>query len=373
MSEVTQLAEVEPQTWAQAILETKPRFIQMAPPHMDFEAEKSFVIALLTSKDDLMVAARSSPSSLQQAMVNIAAVGLSLSPAKKEAYLIARNFKVVVPGQPDRWEKRICLDISYMGFCNIATNTGSILWVHAECVYVKDTFIDNGIGLAPTHKREPFAQERGEFVGVFCSVKTFHKDFLTTIMPAKKVHDIRGRSEAFKKDYGPWITDFEEMAKKSVLRQGFKLWPKTDQFHRLEEAVHLSNENEGFVPIETSPEIRNFNPEQKEYYDELISKSDELRMFCFSKEIDEGIWEKLYRSFETGKKGQYQKIVDSLVESGRNKIDDYKLSFAEYLELDDNEGCIELLEDFPQEALDYILDHANSELATFIRGNGGLM
>jgi len=157
------------------------------------------------------------------------------------------------------------------------------------------------------------------------------------------------------------------MAKKSVVRNAFKMWPKNKEIDRMSKAVEISNENEGFVAIETSPEISDYTAVQKEYFDKLITNNDALGMFCFFPQLDEGVQTNLFNSFEKGKKGTYQKIVNNLTATGREKIEEYQMGFQDCLERDSEFDCQELKADLPQEALDYILDHANSELAAFIR------
>jgi len=370
-------AEQQPKSLTEIARFAEKRFNEICPAEMKFGSELSFAFQILQDKPNLMAVAKETPRSLVSVLQSLAAIGLSLNPAKKEAYLLSRNIKIRKEGK-EVWESRLFLEPSYMGLNKVATDTGAIEWVQAKVVRKQDECIDNGVGLRVTHKYDTFGtnESRGPIVGCYCTVKLPSGDFLTKFVNKERLDDIRGRSGTWKKSLekggngdGTWLTDEEEMVMKATMRTSFKTWPKTDRFQRLEQAVHLSNENEDFEPLITSPEITSFTAQQKGYFDQLITDNDSLRMFCFFPQLEEGVQSNLWNSFEKGNKGKYQTIVNNLVEAGRSKIEDYKLSFAEYLELDDNDGCIELLEDFPQEALDFILDKANSELATFIRGN----
>jgi len=73
--------------------QTQERFVSIAPQHMKYDSERGFALQILKGNDYLMNAAKSHPSSLQAALVNVAAIGLSLNPAEKPAYLIALNVK----------------------------------------------------------------------------------------------------------------------------------------------------------------------------------------------------------------------------------------------------------------------------------------
>lgn len=347
---------------------TEERFKQVAPPAISYEAEKGFAMQLLTNNSYLMSVAKANPTSLAQAITNVAAIGLSLNPAEKQAYLIPRNMK-----EGKKWVSRIFLEPSYMGLCKLATDSGSVEWVQSRCVYSVDTVTDNGVGEKPTHTYSPFAKERGDFVGVYCVAKTHTGDYLTNFMTVEKVNGIMERSEAVKAfrqnkgSGGPWISDYEEQAKKTAVRQGYKMWPMTNQ--RIAQAIHLSNENEGFEPILSSPNLTQFTSEQKNYFDQLIEKSDSLGMFVFSSSFDlndatsDGatIWINLLHSFEKGSKGKYQTIVSDLRTKGESLFADYLMQIEEWLG-DDNDQVTELLTEFDDATINLIESRLNNEM-----------
>ncbi len=341
-------------TVAQAIELTQERFVSIAPMQMKFEAEKGFAIQILKNNDYLMGVAKSHPASLQQALTNVAAIGLSLNPAEKQAYLIPRAVKV-----GDKYVTKVFLEPSYMGMIKLATDSGSIKWVQAYAVYHEDKFLFTGAGERPIHEFNPFQPEekRGKFIGVYCVAKTADGDYLTTMMSEEQVHDIRGRSEQWKKSQsGPWKTDFIEQAKKSVIRNGFKTWPRTD-LNRLAAAVALSNDNEGFEPILTSPSLGDYTAETKEYFDQLISKQDALNMFvlqCTLNEKSDGTFTNLYHSFEKGQKGKYQRIVDDLIAKGFSLVTDIRNALTDAIDRQDELGVKELIDDLSSDAISVI-------------------
>ena len=204
---------------------------------INFEREAGFAVQVLGGNEFAMKIAMGNRQSVINAVINVAAIGISLNPAKKQAYLVPRDGK-------------ICLDISYMGLLDLAIQSGSIMWGQAELVHTDDSFELNGFDKPPTHKRDPFKKERGEIVGAYVVVKTRDGDYLTTCMQINDVFDIRNRSSAWKSGRScPWKTDEGEMIKKTVIKRAYKLWPKTD---RLDGAVHfLNTENgEGLASIE---------------------------------------------------------------------------------------------------------------------------
>lgn len=206
-----------------------------------FEREAEFAIQAILNSDYAMKVALNNKASVFNAVTNIAAIGISLNPAKKQAYLVPRDSK-------------ICLDISYIGLMDLAMASGSVRWVQAMLVHEGDEFELNGFDKPPRHKYKPFDIKRGAVVGVYVVAKTMDGDYLTTTMPIDDVWSIRDRSSAWKawiskQKSCPWVTDPGEMVKKTCVKRAYKYWPKTD---RMDQAIHYMNTEagEGFAPIE---------------------------------------------------------------------------------------------------------------------------
>jgi len=287
---------------------------EVAPAHIIHEVEVGFAVQHLKANDYLLSIARKDPDSLLSAMSNVAGCGLSLNPAEKCAYLVPRKGK-------------ICFDPSYMGLIRLATNSGSIEWVQAYAVHAGDKFALREAGEPPIFESDPFS-DRGEFKGVFCVAKTKGGDYLTTTMSAAEVYEVRDTSEAYKNGTegkrGPWESHFLEMAKKSVVRRAFKMWPMSNENENdrmLAEAIHISNENEGIEFPKTSPDLGQYNDTEKAYYDQLIESSDAVGMVVFKHSVTERTWTNLYHSFERPK-GKYQALVDELYRKGESMVRD---------------------------------------------------
>lgn len=203
----------------------------LAEPSLSFDREAGFAVQVLAGNDFALKMAMGNRQSVVNAITNIAAIGISLNPAKKQAYLVPRDGK-------------ICLDISYIGLMDLAVASGSILWGQAKIVRKNDSFILNDLDKLPTHSYAPFSKDRGEIVGVYVVVKTPTGDYLTHPMSIDEVNDIRDRtSQSWKGGKAsPWKTDPAEMIKKTCVKQASKYWPKTD---RLAEAIHHLNTDGG--------------------------------------------------------------------------------------------------------------------------------
>ena len=323
-----------------------------APVGMLFEQEQSFALQQFAGNSYLEDAARANPLSLLHAMSNVASIGLSLNPAKKQAYLVPRGGKV-------------CLDPSYMGMCDLAIQSGTLEFVQAKAVYAEDTYLNNGVDDKPTHAFNAF-KDRGEVVGFYCVAKTVKGAYLTNEMSKADTDAIMKRSEMGKKSKGPWATDYIQMALKSVIRQAFKTWPKTEKLDRMAQAIELSNQNEQFEPLVTSPDTGQYNEEQKKYFDSLITNSDAIGMHCFMTSIDQGIQASLYNSFEKGTITKFKSIVSKLQMEGHSKLKDIEIVVTEAMASQDDFAAWEVLEGMSQEVTDWLITNCDSEVAAFI-------
>lgn len=201
---------------------------------MSFDAELSFAMQIISGNTYLASIAATNLESAKAALLACGSIGVSLSPARKQAYLVPRDGKVM-------------LDIGYLGLVDLVVEDGLVQWVQASLVHESDEFKINGIDKEPTHIYAPFpAAARGLVIGAYCVAKTVNGDYLTTVMSIEEVQAIRDRSQAWKrfKSDGvkcPWNTDEGEMIRKTVVKRGHKLWPRGDGRRRLEQALHYLN------------------------------------------------------------------------------------------------------------------------------------
>lgn len=175
--------------------------------------------------------------SLENAIINVAATGLTLNPAHGYAYLIPEHDATI--------NASVCrLRISFKGLIKIAIDSGSIEWVAADVVKAGDVFRFNGKWALPDHNIDnPFAEEeRGKSVGVYCTVKLKGADhYITELAPWSEVL----KAKAAAKTQRVWDKWEDEMAKKFIIKRASKQWPKTEGTERLAQAIAVVNEYEG--------------------------------------------------------------------------------------------------------------------------------
>lgn len=261
-----------------------------AEPSINFKRESEFAMQIFANNDYLAKTAMANTTSTRSAIMNVAAIGITLNPAQKLAYLVPRK-------------GAICLDISYMGLMHIAQQSGAIKWCQSAIVRKNDQFRREGLDKPPVHIYSEFdtKEQRGEVVGAYVVVKTDDGDYLTHTMRIEDIYSIRDRSEAWKKyktdnsKKCPWVTDEEQMMLKTVVKQAAKYWPRRERLDAAIDYVNTEGEEGINFAAERQPE-RDITPADiatiKEINDVLIAMNktwdDDLLPLCskiFRREI----------------------------------------------------------------------------------------
>lgn len=252
------------------VKEQKPLFVDACKDNpVSWEKECQFAIQLFQRNDFLAKTAISNPISAQNAIINIAAIGITLNPVSKLAYLVPRDGMV-------------CLDISYMGLLHLAQSCGCILWGQCKLVYSNDTYESNGLDTAPTHKYNAFG-ERGSVVGGYCTVKTPGGDYLTEEMSLAEIKTTEATSKA---KNGPWKNFWEEMARKTIVKRASKYWPRSE---RLDHATSVLNDSEGIytepdMPYTPEEKVIENDQQKKKEFDNKLNELCDLMPVCGSME-----------------------------------------------------------------------------------------
>lgn len=254
--------------WQKFVGEAMPQFERIASGHklVRWAEESQFALQAIQGNDFMQKCA---PETIQNAIINVAAVGLTLNPADGYAYLVPEYSK-----QAKRQECQ--LRISFKGLIKLATDTGSIKWVKAEVVREADTFNYRGPVEKPEHHMNPF-QDRGKPVGVYCIAKTCEDDFLVDVMDWNEVMKIK----ACAKTQAVWDKWEEEMAKKAIIKRAQKQWPKTQRSQVLHEAVRVMNESEG------SEDMTSKLQRTADYIIDAIAGDDEAGIIEAWEELDD--------------------------------------------------------------------------------------
>lgn len=162
------------------------------------------------------------PMSFIAALLNAAQLGLEPNTPLGQAYLIPYKNKGILECQ---------FQIGYKGLIDLAYRSGQIQTIQAHCVYENDYF-EYEYGLNATLSHKP-AAERGEptfFYGMF---KTTNGGYGFSVMSRAEMEQFAVTySKAHESEYSPWKNSFEDMAKKTVVKQALKYAPIKTEFQR---------------------------------------------------------------------------------------------------------------------------------------------
>ena len=161
------------------------------------------------------------PMTFIGAMMTAAQLGLEPNTPLGQAYLIP-----FWNGKARRLECQF--QLGYKGMIDLAYRSGQISSIQAHVVYENDVF-DYSFGLEPSLKHVPAMKERGAPVAVYAVFKTKDDGFGYEVM---SWDDVMEHARKFSKTFenGPWQTNVEEMAKKTVLKKVLKYAPLSSEF-----------------------------------------------------------------------------------------------------------------------------------------------
>ena len=160
------------------------------------------------------------PMSFLGAALTVAQLGLEPNTPLKQAYLIPYNNrkKGIVECQ---------FQIGYKGLMTLVHRSGMLKRVGAEIVYENDDF-EFEYGLEPKLKHKPAMSNRGKPVWVYASYHLTNGGYNFKVMSIDDVVEFaKKKSKTF--DNGPWQTDFEAMAEKTVLKRVLKYAPMSSE------------------------------------------------------------------------------------------------------------------------------------------------
>ena len=118
--------------------------------------------------------------------------------------------------------------IGYKGMIELLRRSGQLKDIYAYSVYENDEF-EMTYGLNRDLKHKPNLQNKGNFIGCYC-VAVLKDDARAFEYMTKE--EIEAHGKKFSKTYGngPWKTDFEAMAHKTVVKKMLKWLPVSVEF-----------------------------------------------------------------------------------------------------------------------------------------------
>lgn len=163
------------------------------------------------------------PSSFLGAMMSAAQLGLEPNTPLGQAYILPYQNKGVLEAQ---------FQLGYKGLIDLSYRSGEVELVQAHIVYENDKF-ECEYGLEPKLTHVPADSNRGDAIKVYAMFKTKSGGYGFEVMSMDDVREhAKKYSKAYSSSYSPWATNFEEMAKKTVLKKCLKYAPLKSDFVR---------------------------------------------------------------------------------------------------------------------------------------------
>ena len=164
------------------------------------------------------------PQSFLGAMMQAAQLGVEPNTPLGQAYLIPYKNNGTLECQ---------FQLGYKGLLDLAYRSGEVTIIQAHEVYENDEFAYE-FGLEPKLRHIPTTGKRGTVTHYYAMFKTKSGGYGFHVMGRDEVEEFAKKySFAYKKGYStPWITNFDEMAKKTVLKACLKYAPIKTEFAR---------------------------------------------------------------------------------------------------------------------------------------------
>lgn len=205
----------QPQTIAQFIEVMKGEMARALPRHLN--ADRLARIALTEVRRTPLLA-RCTQQSFGGALMTCAQLGLEPG-VTGEAYLLPfRNSRKNI--------YEVQLIIGYQGMSKLFWQSPLAKSLDAQAVYENDEF-DYAYGLEPRLYHRPALGDRGKAIAYYAVATMTNGGSAFVVLSPSDIEKIRERSRA--KDDGPWKTDYDAMAKKTCVRQLFKLLPRSPE------------------------------------------------------------------------------------------------------------------------------------------------
>lgn len=206
-------ATAKPKQDVATMLEKYKGEIQRAlPRHMTGDRMARIVLTECRKVPKLM---NSDVKSLFGAVIQCAQLGLEPGGALGHAYLLPFDNR-------KKGITEVQVIIGYRGMIDLARRSGQIVSISARIVREGDDFAYT-YGLDESLRHIPTDNDNAPITHVYAVARLKDGGTQFEVLTRKQVEKVRAGSRA--SNDGPWVTHFEEMAKKTAIRRLFKMLP----------------------------------------------------------------------------------------------------------------------------------------------------
>lgn len=220
------------------------------------------------------------PKSFMAALMTAAQLGLEPNTPLGQAYLIPyENNRLNL--RTNKWEKvlEVQFQIGYKGLIELAHRSGQFQVIQAHEVHANDKFVYE-LGMNPVLLHVPALENRGDVILYYAMYRLANGGYGMEVMSKSDVAAHRAKYSKTSSSKTPWNTDFDAMAKKTVLKQLLKYAPISVEFVRdlvQDDTVRTEiDPNMGDVPAENVFELStdDYSDDSKEFPTETTTASN---------------------------------------------------------------------------------------------------
>lgn len=201
-------------------------------------------------------------------MMQAAQLGVEPNTPLGQAYLIPYRNRGVMEVQ---------FQLGYRGMIDLAYRSGEVQNIQAHEVYENDTF-EYELGLEPKLRHVPALKDRGDVILYYAVFKLTNGGVGFEVMSKE---DVEAFAKKKSKTYGtgPWQSDFDAMAKKTLVKRLLKFAPLKSDFVRAvttDETIKSGiSENMADLPDETvTIDVETTAPTENADYEEIPMPGD---------------------------------------------------------------------------------------------------
>lgn len=263
----------EKMTSLKTLFESKKAAIQaVLPKHLTAERVVKVTLSAISRNPELLAC---SQESVFFAVIQAAELGLEFGSVLGHAYLVPFKNKntrrleaTFIPG--------------YRGLIALSRRSGQIESIEAHVVKEKDHFKVR-FGTEPVIEHEPYlGDEPGKTVAAYMVAKLRDGGKQVEVMTRAQLLAVKNRSAAA--NAGPWVTDEDEMFRKTVVKRGWKYLPMSLEMQKAaaaDDAAERASEGDfagivDMMPVEDAEAIEPPpEPPAKGLRDKLAAKAAE--------------------------------------------------------------------------------------------------
>ena len=192
----------------------RAEFAAALPKHMSADRVIRLALTEFTKNPGLR---ECTLQSIYSGIIQASQLGLEIG-VLGQAYLVPYNNKIKGrDGKPDAWRKEAQFIPGYKGLISLARRSGEVTSIETHIVYANDLFnLTLGIESKVEHKPN-LDGDRGKPKLVYGVAHFKDGGYHFEWMSIGDVDKIRARSKS--KDNGPWVTDYEQMVRKTLVRR----------------------------------------------------------------------------------------------------------------------------------------------------------